>query len=243
MGAGHFAYTTEIAYYAGKGYAVVGFDNYGCGESGGKNMRGFYAGTEALIAAYIAVKSDERLKNKKVYLVGHSWGAYSVLCAQERISVDGVVAFAPFNSPVKVVHDIAAANAGGFIGALVTPGAWLMNACRFGAKGNTKAVKAIAKGGTPTMVIWGEKDPVVVKDNSVACLAKSENVTCVVEKDKGHNPYNTVEAEAKLAELLGSLGSKKDEELTAYLASFDWAQATAEDLPLMQKTVDFIENN
>lgn len=243
MGAGHEAYTTEIAYFANQGYAVLAYDNYGCGASGGKGIRGFYAGAEAVIAAYIAIKSDSALKDKKVYLVGHSWGAYSVLCAAKKIDVSGVVAFSPFNSPVKIVRDFAK-QYNAFVAALSAPAAWLVNLCRFGVKGNGKAVKAIQKSNTPALVIWGEKDAAVTKNNSVACLADSANVTCIIEKDKAHNPYNTVEAEKKLGELLQALGGKykTEEELNEFLSAFDWKAATEEDLTLMGKVCAFIES-
>ncbi|MDE7087242.1 MAG: alpha/beta hydrolase, partial [Clostridia bacterium] len=79
FGAGSSSYMTEIAHFAKQGNAVVAVDAYGCNNSAGKKIKGFYAGAEAVIAAYIAVNCDERLKNKKVVLIGHSWGAYSVL--------------------------------------------------------------------------------------------------------------------------------------------------------------------
>ena len=55
FGAGTSSYMTEIAHFARQGFAVVAVDALGCNNSAGKNIRGFYAGAEAVIAAYIGV--------------------------------------------------------------------------------------------------------------------------------------------------------------------------------------------
>lgn len=241
MGAGHCAYTTEINFFAEQGYAVLSYDNYGCDRSEGKNTIGFYAGAEAVIAAYIGVKSDERLKDKPVWLVGHSWGGYSVLCASTQVSVNGVVAFSAFATPANVFGDLVKAYSNGFLAALVKFGVRFINFFKFGVKGNCNAVKAIEKSNTPALLVWGEKDNLIISRNSAACLAKGENITALIEKDKRHNPYNTVQAEAKLAELGSDKSELSDEQRAEFYKNFDYLAATEEDGRVMSAVVEFIE--
>ena len=242
FGAGTSSYMTEIAHFANRGFAVLAADAYGCNNSAGKSAKGFYAGAEAVIAAYIAVKSDERLKNKRVVLVGHSWGAYSVLAASKRVGADGVVALSSFNSPVQCLGDFIKAI--GPVGKIFAPSMqmWfaVINFFKFGAKGNTKAAKAIKKSGTKALLIHGEKDGTVRLKHGAAYLAKGENVEKLILPEKRHNPYNTVAAEQKLAELTGAHDFANGEEEKEYYASFDWQAATEEDAAVMEKIDAFI---
>lgn len=241
FGAGTSSYMTEIAHFARKGFAVVAVDALGCNNSAGKNIRGFYAGAEAVIAAYIGVNCDERFKNKKIILVGHSWGAYSVLAASASVKADGVVALSGFNSPVQCLCDELKMIKYGKFYALISRGwFWFFNFFRFGAKGNLSAKRAVKKSGVKTFLIHGEKDPTVALKHSAANMVKGENVTALILPDKKHNPYNTVAAEAKLYELGADF--KDEEEERAFCAGYDWNAATEEDEEVMSKIDSFIEN-
>lgn len=242
FGAGSSSYMTEIAHFAKKGNLVLAVDAFGCNNSAGASIRGFYAGAEAVIAAYIGVNSDKRLKDMNKILVGHSWGAYSVLAASKSVSVGGVVAMSAFDSPAKMVT--TALKSTGTFGKLYAPFVYpfiaLIFACRFGVGGNTKASKAIEKSGTKALLIHGEKDALVPLKLSAAHIAKGENITSVILPDKGHNPYNTVSAEAKLKELTSAHNFANEDEGKAYYASFDWAAATEDDEKVMSIIDDFI---
>ena len=244
FGAGTSSYMTEIAHFARQGFAVVAADSYGCNDSAGKNIKGFYAGAEAVIAAYAGVNCDERLKNKKIILVGHSWGAYSVLVASARIKVDGVVAISAFNAPAqclcdqlknmsKITRRLAPLLHGAF---------WLLNLLKFGAKGNSKAAKRLKKSGVKALLIHGENDLIVPLNHSAAAKADGGSVQKLVLPDKKHNPYNTVAAEEKLAELSDGKEFKDAAEEAEYYKNFDWAAATEEDEAVMSKIDEFIEN-
>lgn len=241
FGAGSSSYMTEIAHFARQGFAVVAADAYGCNDSEGEQIKGFYAGAEAVIAAYIAVNCDERLKDKKIILVGHSWGAYSVLAAGGSVKADGVVALSGFNAPAQCVCDQLKnlMKSAKFFAPFLHGWFWLYNFFKFGAKGNLKAAKAVKKSGAKTLIIHGGKDRTVGLNHSAANKVKGDNVTTLVLPDKKHNPYNTVAAEEKLAEL-GKDNFASGEEEKAYFASFDWAAATEEDEEVMRTIDEFI---
>jgi pimeloyl-ACP methyl ester carboxylesterase len=241
---------TEVAYYCNKGYAVLAYDSLGCDRSEGKNIRSFYTGAECVVAAYIGAKCHKYLKDLPVYLVGHSWGGYSVLCASQQIDVKGVVAFSAFNSPAKVIYSLASSYSNKMLKPalyLMMPSLALIAACKNTRTGSKNAAKALEKSKVPALLVWGEKDAVVNEKCSAACIASGDNVQKLIVPDRAHNVYNTVAAEGKLAELTNALtkvskGEFSGEQAISYFASFDYTAATEEDLDVMQKTVDFIES-
>jgi hypothetical protein len=238
MGGGQASYTTEIAYYVNCGYAVLAPDYVGCDLTEGNGSLGFAAGAECIIGACLFAKSHEVLCNMPIVLVGHSWGGYNVLCAASKVKVQGVVAFSAFNSPTKAIVDAAVGMAGKkmLIVRLVRPYLWLYNFFKFGRMGNLKAGKAISKTNTPALLIHGAQDNVVPLSNSAAKKAKGKQV--IIEPDKKHNPYNTVDAEVAL----GRLRSAITDDLSAeWFSGFDYEVATEEDQKVMSATKTFIE--
>ncbi|MGN1373132.1 MAG: alpha/beta hydrolase [Candidatus Coproplasma sp.] len=238
FGAGSSSYMTEIAALASYGYAVVATDAYACNNSAGKKVGGFYAGTEAVIATYIGVKRCEKLKDKKIVLVGHSWGAYSVCCAANKVKVDGVVAMSGFNAPAQCICDQLKmiTSMGKLMAPVLHPVFFLINL--FGSSnGNTHAATALKKSGVKALLIHGEKDRAVPLKHSAAQKAEGENVTKLILAYKKHNPYNTVEAEEYLAKLLAFDG--KDEQ---FIKNYDWAKATQEDSVVMANIDNFIKS-
>ncbi|MGN1103824.1 MAG: alpha/beta hydrolase [Candidatus Coproplasma sp.] len=238
FGAGSSSYMTEIATLASFGYAVVATDAYGCNNSAGKKVGGFYAGTEAVIATYIGVKRCEKLKDKKVVLVGHSWGAYSVCCAANKVKVDGVVALSGFNAPAQCVCDQLKiiSPMGKLLAPVLHPVFFLINTFR-SSNGNTHAAAALKKSGAKALLIQGKKDRTVQLKHSAAQKAEGENVTKLILADKKHNPYNTVEAEEYLAKLLSFDGNEGE-----FLKSYDWKKATEEDSEVMANIDRFIKS-
>lgn len=251
MGAGQAEYTTEIAYFCNKGYTVLALDNMGCTLSGGKNLKGMYSGAEAAIAAVEFAQTDSELNQLKPYLVGHSWGAYSALCASSKVRVAGVVAISAPNSPATTVAEAVADMTPKFFRPFVLIMMLYLNlitgykyVAQGGLMGDMDAKKCVKESGTPTLLIHGNKDKVVAKDNAVFYLASGYNITKYLAEGKGHNPYNTVEAEKKLAELSAAFKNAKKtgkSELLAFLDSFDYSAATEEDEEVMQEIINFIE--
>ncbi|MDE7082217.1 MAG: lysophospholipase [Clostridia bacterium] len=241
MGAGHIAYTTEIAYFCNLGYTVVAVDSLGCALSGGKRINGMYEGVKTAFAAidYTRAKFPE----KAVYLVGHSWGGYSVLCASARRKVEKVVAISAPNTPVRTLYEGAAKFISKPVAAILCPFWWFINFLLFGANGNKSAIKCARKNGTQTLLIHGDEDKIVTASKSVFYKNYGENVTKYLAKGKAHNPYNTVEAEKKLAELQNKLATASkmpDGERTECFTNFDYAAATEEDEVVMNVIAEFL---
>lgn len=241
MGAGHIAYTTEIAAFCNRGYTVLGFDYVGCNMSDGKNIRGMYAGAIAVKQAISFVKKSEKFKDMPLYLVGHSWGGYSALCASYEIKVDKAVAISAPCTPAKTVCGGAKRFIGGFLAGILTPFCYVINVFKFGFKGNRSAAKCAKNNGTPTLLIHGGKDLIVANGNAAYYKTYGENVEKYFAEDKAHNPYNTVNAEKLLSDLSAQLFAFKKTRDREYFSSFDYAAATEEDGVVMEKIFAFLE--
>ncbi|MDE5721878.1 MAG: lysophospholipase [Clostridia bacterium] len=244
MGPGHIAYTTEIAYFCNLGYTVVAFDSKGCNFSGGKNIKGMYEGVKTATAAIDFAQA--KFKGAPIYLIGHSWGAYSALCASAVRKVNAVVAISAPSTPSKTIQE-GAVNVGlpKPVAAVLRPFWWLVNLFKYGAKGNANAAKRAEKNGTPTLLIHGDCDKVVGKSKAVFFKADGENIEKLLCKVKYHNPYNTQSAEKLLAELSANLSkaSKMTDKDREYFNGFDYCAATEEDKEVMTKISEFLKSN
>ena len=250
MGPGHIAYTTELAYFCKLGYPVLAVDSRGCNFSDGKNIKGMYSGVQTVISAIDAVNSGELFSSchpeacrripssPAIYLVGHSWGAYSALCASAKRKVAGVVAISAPNTPSKTMQEGAAPIISRPLAAMLRPFWWIVNFLKYGAKGNSNAARCAEKNGTPTLLIHGDEDKIVTPSKAVFYKAKGGNITKYLAAGKGHNPYNTQNAEKLLAELSASFKNR-----TYDKDKFDFVGATEEDETVMGEIARFIENN
>lgn len=235
MGPGHCAYMTEIAYFCNLGYTVVAVDSLGCGLSLGKKIKGMYEGVISAVDTVDFVQ--KQFENSKVYLVGHSWGGYSALCASVERKVDKVVAISAPSTPAKTLQCGAKPFIGGLLAAILSPFWWIINLIVFGAKGNANAAKCASNNNAPTLLIHGDSDKIVCKNNAVINKADGENIEKLIVKGKAHNPYNTVAAEQKLAELSAAL-MRADKD---YFSDFDFTAATEEDAAVMTEIVNFLQ--
>lgn len=236
MGAGHIAYTTEIAYFCNNGYTVLAVDSRGCNFSDGKNIKGMYSGVETAVSAIDFAKGRGY---KDIYLVGHSWGAYSVLCASKIRKVNAVVALSAPNTPSKTMQNGAAPIISRPFAAIVRPFWWIINFLKYGAKGNSNAAKCAEKSVTPTLLIHGDKDNVVMPANAAYNKANGKHIHKLLVKGKAHNPYNTENAEKQLAAVSEKLKNGDVEGI----ANIDFKAATEEDDEVMRKILNFLENS
>ena len=100
----HKSYMQDIGYFCENGYQVLSFDYIGTDLSDGDSLIGFGQNVKCLDNVIKYVKEDETLKNKKIYLYGHSWGGHAVTnVVKFQPSVEGIIALAPATSFAKVL--------------------------------------------------------------------------------------------------------------------------------------------
>ena len=104
-GGGHNSYMPFIDYFTSNGYYVFAYDATGNDNSGGKDVEGFPQGIIDLNSAICHVETIEEYKELPAFLLGHSWGGYSVgnvLCMHPEIK--GAVIIAGFNESENLLQ-------------------------------------------------------------------------------------------------------------------------------------------
>ena len=249
FGAGHNAYTTEIAYLAAQGYLVLGYDNTGCVLSDGKGVGGLIQGAIDASYAVRCVQNEPRLKQYKRVLVGHSWGADSAMnIFSFGEHVDGVVAMCGFDTAQGVVTDMSRRYFGGFSG-LIRFYSKILHRLRFGRLASVSSRKSLLKSDVPVLLLYGEDDKVVpFRTNGrkiIRAVRDKKNIRAITYPDKGHSVYLTIKAEKYIKEVFAKLASSKkmpSEEFERYRSSIDYALLTEEDAAVMGEIRDFLEN-
>ncbi len=231
-GAGHEAYLTEINSFVQRGYTVVGFDYRGCVNSSGI-LTHFGGSVEDLKACYEYLLSNSDLSNKKIYLWGHSWGAYTALCGTEFIKAQKVIALCPFDTPVKVLTKFTLPFEKKF-SYLLIPYRFLYLKFKFGKYGNISSFKTVESSNIPALIITGKLDTVAPQ---LKYKFTKNNIKVISLENKGHNPYNTVEAETYLNKTLFELSQSTDIKKT--LSEVDYDLITTEDEEVMNLLYEF----
>ncbi len=249
MGAGHLAYTTEINYFAQKGYIVLAYDNTGTCASEGEKIKGFAQGIIDLKYALDFVKTRDDLKDLSVLLVGHSWGAYSVSnvsALNPSVEIKGIVAFSPFNSMNKLIRDIAKQKTKANL-SILSPFFDIINFVRFGKAGNLRTCDSINSNSIPTLIMHGGNDMQVTLKNSPVGkkhkIQDNPNARTVLYDSKYHNVYLAKEAEQYLNDTFAkieSLGKNSPEAYEVY-QNIDYSLITKEDLSVMETVSTFLE--
>ena len=105
---------------------------------------------------------------------------------------------------------------------------------KYGKNTNMASYKAINNSQKPALIIFGEKDKIIGKIN----YNFLDNVTTIFCDNKGHNPYNSVQAEEYLNQTLSDYHTSTDK--LEFLSKVDYKKITEQDLDILQKTIDFL---
>ncbi len=248
MGAGHLAYTTEINYFAQKGYLVLAYDNTGTCESEGAKLVGFGQGVIDLSNAIEFVNSREDLKDLPLLLLGHSWGGYCVcnVPAVTDAKIKGIVAFSPFNSINRLLADMVKMRTKANI-RFITPFLDIVNLMKFGKVGILRSCDTISSNQIPTLVMHGGNDMTINVQNSPVGLkhriAENPNARTVLYDSKYHNVYLAKDAEQYLNDIFARVGALPPDSQEAYeiYQSIDYSLITKEDLTVMDTANAFFE--
>lgn len=251
FGAGHQSYTTEINTFAQAGFAVLAYDGTGCVASEGKSFYGFDQGPIDLSYAIRFARTHERLRQfEKIVLVGHSWGAFTVMNCVEEQGVAGAVAMCGFVEGASVVAQSAVGqNKKGkakFFRFAFYPWLCLLNKLTFGKRANWSSLKALKDTSKPVLLLYGEKDKTVYFPNNGKVLqqglADKKNITFVSYADKGHNVYLTCEAEREMNRVfaeIAKVAAKDKARAKEMYAHIDYEEITKEDGEVMGRAVAF----
>lgn len=162
LGAGHLQYTTEIDFFAQKGYLVFAFDDTGCNLSEGEKINGLTQSLIDLDYALRFIRENDRLKDYRIVLFGHSMGAYAVSNVTSVYSgpISGIVALAPFKDEVSFLFEEFRALTNlkyKTVERLLKKRVY----ARFGEFAKINTVDSFEQSEIPHLIIAGDQDPIV----------------------------------------------------------------------------------
>ena len=236
MGNGHRAYLREIERLAKAGFLVFSYDHTGCMASGGEGTGGFAQSLNDLDRCMKALKGEPALADRKISVMGHSWGGFSTMniCALHP-EITHVVSMSGFVSVDRMLRQVIAGPLSPYRKKLLeleqqtNP-----DYVTFDAR------KSLWHSKAKVLLIYSEDDPVVQKkfhfDLLKDALVTRENVRMLLVNHKGHNPGYTEDAvvykDAFFKAFTKAL--KKKQLVTAqqqkeFMDRYDWLRMTAQD--------------
>jgi len=190
-GGGHCGYMPLIAWFADHGYLVFGYDATANDNSEGEAVGGFPQGVMDLDYAIRYVKSDETYAGLPIYLMGHSWGAYSVgNVLNFQPDVAGAVMFAGFDCTTQILRQQGEEYVGNLVG-LLLPYAKAYEWLKFGKYTAVSTTGGINASGAHVMIVHSTDDGTVHYDTGYEPLYEKNSgnprVHFVSYTDRGHN--------------------------------------------------------
>lgn len=236
MGNGHRAYMREIERLAREGFLVFSYDHTGCMESGGESTNGFAQSLSDLDDCITALKDTDRVRRRRIAVMGHSWGGFSALnIAVFHPEVSHVIAMSGFISiPIMLQQTFKG---------ILKP--YWESILELEHQVNPEyayldARKSIWFSDTNYLLIYSADDKVVRKnphyDMLFNCFARRYNVKLLLVEGKGHSPNYTKEAvalkDAFFKDFQKAVKRKKletKEQQKAFMSRYDWKAMTEQD--------------
>lgn len=250
MGGGHLSYTTELDFFAKRGYLVLAYDNTGTMASEGKSLVGMPQAVSDLRSALAFAKQDARTKALPVVLAGHSWGGYTVCrVLYFHPNVKGVVAFSAPDDVPSLLCAQAKAMTGKNLGFL-EPFLRLYERIRFGKAAAMRTSAIAAQTDVPVLLLHGDRDTTVCPADAAATqdiLKSRKNIRTALYPEKQHNVYATVEAEQYIADAFAKLGvltkdKAKAADAKAFAETLDFRKMCEEDTAVMETVAAFLDS-
>ncbi|MBQ7761463.1 MAG: alpha/beta fold hydrolase [Clostridia bacterium] len=246
MWSGHISYMREIELLCRHGYVVLGYDHTGCFESEGEETYGFLQSLLDLNDVIEHFKSNEELKDLKIYVVGHSWGGFSAMNISQLKKIEGFVAISGFTS----VKDIINQNVPFF---LPYSRKKLLEYEGQGSKYASVSGVRLKDHDTRALFIHSRDDKIVKYKKHHKKLHKAlencSDVTFLVLDGKGHNPTYSDEAvklkdqmQADLTKALKEGKLSTDEECQAFVQKYDWNKITEQDKDVWDIIIHFLKD-
>ena len=191
-GGGHCGYMPVIEYFARNGYAVFSYDATGNDASEGEYVGGFPQGVIDLDYAVQFVKNDADYSGLPIFLVGHSWGAYSVgNVLNIHTDIRGAAMFAGFNESKLLIRQTGLEYVGGLVD-LMLPYVQAYEWIKFGEHALTTANEGFSAAENAEIMIIHSKDDGVVRQENGYDLFMEEHgenprVHFALYDDRGHD--------------------------------------------------------
>lgn len=235
IGGGHRSYMREIEFLCKNGYRVLSYDNIGCFESEGKNIRAMSESINDLHCVLLTLKEKNLLDGIKVSLIGHSWGGHAVSNILSYYKdIYSITCISGYSSH-KLFINYCLKNKYAFIGKAIQKYEDKQN------KDYSRAYSYDAVKDTKTKVLFihSKDDPVVPLCTSAfeyKDRINNPNVRFLLVDNKKHNPNYTIDAVNYMNECFGTYNKlckekklKSFKEKKEYMNQFEWYRMTEQD--------------
>lgn len=247
FGGGHRSYMREIETLCRGGYTVFSYDHTGCMTSSGNGTKGLGRSLSDLDACFTALKKDERFKNTRFSVLGHSWGGYAAMnIGALHPEIEHVVVFSGFVSVKTQIECFFGGIMKGYRGYILS-----LEREANGKYADFDGIETLLNYKGKALLVYSANDHLVSKsahyDALLCALGDKENISFRLEERKGHNPNYTEEAVSKLSAYLKALEKFRKKkaptamEQTAFRASFDWTGMTEQDEDVWQAVFETLE--
>ena len=236
MGGGHRSYMREIERICREGYEVLAYDNIGCWESDGKDIRGLSESVNDLVSCMDFIASSESFRDRNLHIIGHSWGGYAA---------GNIMNFRTANiKSVTVISGFASIDSFSDGGFGVVLKAFKKNLLAFERKANPDyadscSVDAFKDTGAKVLLIHSRDDRMADIRTGleyVRARVVNPNVTYLEVDGKDHNPNYTTDAVHYFREVFDEYENlvrrkklRTPDQKKAFLAPVDFVRMTEQD--------------
>ena len=248
LGNGHRAYMREIETLAKAGFLVYSYDHTGCMASGGADTNGFAQSLNDLDQCMKALKAEPGLADRKIAVVGHSWGGFSTLnISALHPEITHVVSMSGFVSVEKMLEQAISGPLKAYRTAMM----------KLERQANPDYVdfdarKSLWHSKAKVLLIYSEDDSVIHKkvhfDSLKEALSTRPNIRLLLVQDKGHNPAYTTDAvrykDAFFAEYTKAVKKKQlvtPAQQEAFMSRYDWYRMTTQDEKVWEQIVEHLK--
>ncbi|MBO5913269.1 MAG: alpha/beta fold hydrolase [Clostridia bacterium] len=190
-------YLWQIDSLLSKGWAVFIFDTTGSCKSEGESSKGFSQEVVDLRAALDYIESNDRFGYDRLYILGHSRGAYAACSVlDEGYDISAICSISGVNSSMDAIMQPVADKIG-FLAYGNYPFLWLYQAILFGNEtAHSDAAKEIAESDIPVLVVQGTEDELYTEDEysvySYSVDDNTSNVEYYLCDDEGKNGHTNL---------------------------------------------------
>lgn len=230
------AYMQDIAYFVKKGYQVLAINHEGVTESDGKNIRGLSNSLRSLDYVIQYVKKNEKLKNRSLYVEGHSWGGFAAInIPYYHEDIKGVLAISPFMSVKSCMKGLLPKPLW-----VLIPFFQIIEKHKVGAYAVTNAIKNVKNFKGNLVILHSENDNMVKFRYNTFMLMKQDlsNVSYMIFKDKKHNPHYAYSALRAEEEYVREISKLSKDEQTAFMEKTDFHKLGELDEEVLDKALE-----
>lgn len=191
---GHQVYLPLIKKFVDNNYLVLTYNITANFESEGRSINGIPQGIIDLDYFLKYIEKDDKYKNYKINLVGHSWGGYSVLnVLNKNHRINSVVAFSSFNTSIEIVDIDLKKYFKDINYQMILPYISLYERFKMGRESNYNAIKILKNKDTKIMILHSRDDLRLPFNKTSKKLYDKykyyPNIKFKIYKNRGHRPF------------------------------------------------------